>query len=132
MKCSVRLVVCLLIVAGYSLCSPAAQAQEDAFQVPASHNTYVVTYDLRSLACVTGVGTPTNCAVTNQAADEGGYPWTKLKCRMGDITVNRFAWSLDSNEPIDIFEAPPALVSKAKFYKINVRLGRTCMKSGNR
>ena len=101
---------------------------QEGFQVPADHNTYVVHHDLRGLRCVKGVGTPTQCAVENQAADEGGYPWTKVKCKPGDQSVHTFAWSLSNNQAVYIFEAPPALISGAKTYKINVRLGRTCMK----
>ena len=118
----------VLVAVGFGLASDSF-AQQGVFQVPADHNTYIVTYDLRGLRCVKGVGTPSQCAVENQAADEGGYPWTKVKCKPGDKTVNRFAWSLDNNEAMGIFEAPPALISDAKTYKINVRLGRTCLKS---
>lgn len=132
MKFIPRLVVCLSVVAGYCLFSSGVVAQERGFHVPDASNTYVVTHDVRGLECVKGVGGPKQCAVTNQSADEGGYPWTEVKCRPGDMTVDRFAWSLDRNEPIGIFEAPPALVSQAKLYTVNVRLGRTCMKSGKR
>jgi hypothetical protein len=76
------------------------------------------------------VGTPTQCAVPNQAADEGGYPWTKVKCKQGDVGISNFAWSLDNNQPMGIFEAPPSLVTSAKTYSVNVRLGRVCMRSG--
>ena len=117
-----------LIVAGFGIASDSF-AQGGGFQMPADHNTYVVTYDLRGLRCVKGVGTPSQCAVENQAADEGGYPWTKVKCKPGDKTVNKFAWSLDNNEAMGIFEAPTALLSDAKTYTINVRFGRTCLKS---
>lgn len=130
MKFAPRWIVCLSIVAGYCLFSSAAIAQEDGFQVPSTNNTYVVTHDLRGLECVKGVGGPKQCAVTSQSANEGGYPWTTVKCRPGDMTVNKFAWSLDNNEPLGIFEAPPALVSQAKLYTVNARLGRTCMKRG--
>lgn len=109
--------------------SGAANAQVDSFQLPADENTYVVTYDLRGLECVQDVGGVDGCAVTNQAADEGGYPWTKVNCRPGDVSVDTFAWSLDNNKPMNIFEAPASLIVSAKLYKINVRLGRTCMKS---
>ena len=128
MKFATRWIVCLSIVASFCLFSSAAMAQEGGFQVPDTKNTYVVTHDIRGLQCVKGVGGPSQCAIANESADEGGYPWTEVKCRMGDKTVNRFAWSLDRNERVGIFEAPTALVSQAKFYKINVRLGRTCVK----
>lgn len=132
MKSASKWVVCLSIIAACCVCSSAAMAQDGDFQVPDTKNTYVVTHDIRGLECVKGVGGPKQCAVTSQSADEGGYPWTEVKCRMGDMTVDKFAWSLDRNEPIGIFEAPPALVSQAKLYKVNVRLGRTCMKRGKR
>jgi len=115
---------------------PAAWGQDDqggqvrGFQLPADENTYVVTYNLRGLTCVQDVGTPTQCAVPNQAADEGGYPWTKVKCKQGDVGISNFAWSLDNNQPMGIFEAPPSLVTSAKTYSVNVRLGRVCMRSG--
>ncbi|MFA4873783.1 MAG: hypothetical protein WC956_03225 [bacterium] len=95
--------------------------------LPTIKNTYVVTYDLRGIPCVQGVGTPTRCAVTYQSADEGGYPWTKVKCRTGDRSVSTFAWSLDSNSAMAIFEAPPAMITGAKTYAMNVRLGRVCL-----
>jgi len=130
MKFIPRWIVCLSIIAICCVCSSAAIAQEDGFQVPDTTNTYVVTHDIKGLQCVKGVGGPSQCAIANESADEGGYPWTTVKCRMGDKSVNRFAWSLDRNERVGIFEAPTALVSQAKFYKINVRLGRTCLKRG--
>jgi len=125
-----RLVPLFVGVATIVACAFVAFAQEDGFQVPDEKNTYVVTHNLKGLECVKGVGGPAQCAVANDSADEGGYPWTLVKCRMGDKSVNRFAWSLDRNENIKIFEAPTALVSQAKLYKINVRLGRKCMKRG--
>lgn len=96
--------------------------------LPTEKNTYNVTFDLRGLLCVKDVGTPTQCGVPNQSADEGGYPWTKVKCRKGDRSVSTFAWSLDQNRPMGIFEAPPALVTGAQTYTVNVRLGRVCQK----
>ncbi len=124
----VFIIVMILGAVGYA---GEAFAQVGEFQVPSDHNTYVVHYDMRGLRCVKGVGTPTQCAVENQAADEGGYPWTKVKCKPGDQSVHTFAWSLSNNQAVNIFEAPPALISGAKTYKINVRLGRTCMKASS-
>lgn len=122
-------IICLSI---YLLLLPAAHAQMNDFQMmPADENTYVVTYNLHGLQCVKDVGTPTQCAVTNQAADEGGYPWTKVKCRPGDISVSTFAWSLDLNQPMGIFEAPAPLIPSANTYNVSARLGRVCMKSGS-
>jgi len=120
----------MAIIGAGSIFATAVLAQAENIQMPANENTYIVTYDLRGLQCVQDVGTPDHCAVTNQSADEGGYPWTKVKCKSGDIGVTTFAWSLDDNRPMYIFEAPPALISNAKTYTVNVRLGRTCMKSG--
>lgn len=117
--------VCLMLVF-----SASAFAQEGGSQVSNQKNTYIVTHDLKGLECVKGVGGSSQCAVANESADEGGYPWTLVKCRLGDKSMRRLAWSLDRNEKINIFEAPTALVSQAKLYKINVRLGRECMKRG--
>ncbi len=103
-------------------------ARVKGFQLPAEENTYVVTYNLKGLRCVKDLGTPTQCAVTNSSADEGGYPWTKVKCRQGDPGVSTFAWSLDLNKPMGIYEAPPSLTTDAETYTVNVRLGRVCMK----
>jgi hypothetical protein len=125
----IGLVFVVMIVLGAMGYAGEALGQGEGFQVPSDNNTYVVTYDLHGLRCVQGVGTPTQCAVENQAADEGGYPWTKVKCKPGDQSVHTFAWSLSNNQAVGIFEAPPALISSAKIYRIDVRLGRTCMKT---
>lgn len=100
----------------------------EPFDLPKDENTYIVTYNLRGLQCVKDVGTATQCAVTNPSADEGGYPWTKVQCRPGDASVSTFAWSLDYNKPMGIFEAPTQLITYSNTYPINVRLGRVCMK----
>ena len=123
MTFAVILVVVLLATA-------AAERRASAqFEIlPAEHNTYTVTFDLHNLECVKNVGTAGQCAVTNQSADEGGYPWTKVKCRAGDRSVTTFAWSLKENRPVSIFEAPPALSTSPNLYPMDVRLGRTCMK----
>lgn len=98
---------------------------------PTVKNTYVVTYDLRKLLCVKEVGSANSCAVTNRDADEGGYPWTLVKCRGGDKTVNTFARSLDNDAAVSIFEAPPSLTSAVAMRPLNVRLGRVCLKASS-
>ena len=133
MRKIICLSICLAFIVAGHLFSASAQAQMDDFQMmPAEHNTYVVTYTLRGLKCVQGVGTATQCGVTNPSADEGGYPWTKVKCRPSDASVSTFAWSLDLNQPMGIFEAPPSISTSAETYTVNVRLGRVCMKSGSK
>jgi hypothetical protein len=132
MKKRLRRGLSFALIAACLVFSTAALAQVGDFQMaPTDENTYLVTYDLSNLECVSDVGTAYQCAVTNQAADEGGYPWTKVKCRRGDISVNTFAWSHDNNRPLIIFEAPPALASSPNTYKVNVRLSRVCMMSGS-
>jgi hypothetical protein len=121
--------ICLVFASLFLLSTAWAQG-DDQFQVPADKNTYIVTYNLRGLECVQDIGTPTQCAVANQSADEGGYPWTKVKCRGSDASISTFAWSLDLNQPMDIYEAPPSLTTSAKTSAVNVRLGRVCMRSG--
>lgn len=120
--------ICLVCASLFLL--SAAWAQDDERAAPANENTYVVTYNLKGLQCVKDIGTPTQCAVANQSADEGGYPWTKVKCRGGDASIQTFAWSLDLNQPMDIYEAPPSLTTSAVMTTVNVRLGRVCMRSG--
>lgn len=94
--------------------------------------TYDVEKVVKGLRCVKGVGSQNRCAVANQDADEGGYPWSLVKCKPGDDAVKNFAWSLKDNSPVHIFEAPPALVTGAEFYTMDVRLGRTCLKSSSK
>lgn len=123
---------------GGAKAAPAPQAEEAApagtpvqgFQyAPSPDNTYIVTYDLRGLQCVNGASTPDQCAVPNQDADEGGYPWTKVKCGKGDRSVHVFAWSIDRNQALGVFEAPPQLIPSASTYKVNARIGRVCLRS---
>jgi hypothetical protein len=90
--------------------------------------TYEVKKELKGLMCVKGVGNQNRCAVANQDANEGGYPWSLVKCKPGDDAVGNMAWSLKDNSPVQIFEAPPALVTGAQYYTLDVRLIRTCMK----
>jgi hypothetical protein len=107
-----------------------AGGAQQGFQIsPTVTNTYIVTTDVRGLKCVVGVGSTDACAVVSQTADEGGAPWNRLKCRAGDSSVSTFAWSIDKNKAISVFEAPPALANGSQTRAINVRLGRVCMKA---
>jgi hypothetical protein len=96
--------------------------------LPTKKNTYVVTRDLRGLQCVTGVGDKNSCAVIRGAAVGNDYPWDSVKCRPGDSSVGTYASLLDNNRAVNIFAAPPALMTSADTYTINVRLGRVCLK----
>ena len=100
------------------------------FQIlPTIDNTYVVTHDLRGLLCLADVGTQNSCAIIRPEGNST-YPWDKVQCKRSDPSVSTFAWSLDNNRAVSIFDAPPALTMGAKTYGINVRLGRVCMKPG--
>ncbi len=98
--------------------------------LPTVDNTYVVTHDLSGLRCVAGVGTESSCAVTKSTNYGNGYPWTLVPCRPGDQNLSTFAVLTDKKRPVTLFDAPPALIAKAKTYSIDVRLGRVCMSAG--
>ena len=128
MKISSFLFASILAVAAALFVSGEAPAQFEVESVES--DTYLVTHDLKGLECVKDVGTPGECAVPYPSADEGGYPWTTVKCRAGDTSVSTSAWSMGSNRPVRIFEAPAALSYAPKTYAIDVRLSRKCMKAG--
>lgn len=96
--------------------------------LPTKKDTYVVTRDLRGLQCVTGVGDKNSCAVIRGAAVGKDYPWDTVNCRSGDSSVGTYASLLDNKRPVNIFAAPPALMTSADTYTIDVRLGRVCLK----
>jgi len=123
---NIVLAISVLVLLGFSA-SASAQVGEVR-----EVKTYDVTHELRGLKCVKGVGSANRCAVSNQDADEGGYPWTFVKCRPGDEAIRSFAWSLKDNSLVYIFEAPPALVTGAEYYTMDVRLGRTCMQPASK
>ncbi len=93
-------------------------------------NTYTVTQELRGLQCVKGVGSEASCAITHRSDGGEGYPWTLLKCKAGDASIRTFARSLDNRREINIFDAPPSLVSSVETYGIDVRLSRVCKRPG--
>jgi hypothetical protein len=102
---------------------------EQGFQyIKTPDSTYTATAPLRGLSCVVGVGSESACAVTFSSADEGGYPWTLVKCHPGDVSLKTFATLLEGKQQVQIFEAPPQLSARAQTRSINVKLVRVCRK----
>lgn len=119
--------VAIIAVGVLMLATITAHAQVGVPEVVGDPNTYTVSYTLDDLACVSGVGSPDECAVPNETANEGGYPWTLVKCKEGDATLSMSAWSLMRNAPLRIFEAPVALSqTPTKTDTEKVRLQKSC------